>query len=91
MHLYEPMLNRSYLVGKASSYVEILYTYVSLESSTLPWTRRRRRRRRRARRAGRKEEEAQKKKDQHRFDGKGKFDTSQVPTYDLIQGKETIA
>lgn len=33
----------------------------------------------------------QKKKDQHRFDGKGKFDTSQVPTYDLIQGKETIA
>lgn len=33
----------------------------------------------------------QKKKDQHRFDGKGKFDTSQVPTYDLIQGKESIA
>jgi hypothetical protein len=32
-----------------------------------------------------------KKKDQHRFDGRGKFDTSQVPTYDLIQGKETIA
>jgi hypothetical protein len=32
----------------------------------------------------------QKKKDQHRFDGKGEFDTSRVPTFDLIQGTETI-
>jgi hypothetical protein len=32
----------------------------------------------------------QKKKDQHRFDGKGSFDTSRVPTFDLIQGTETI-
>lgn len=32
----------------------------------------------------------QDKKDQHRFDGKGSFDTTRVPTYDLIQGKETI-
>lgn len=31
----------------------------------------------------------QQKKDQHRFDGQGHFDTSQVPTFDLIQGKET--
>lgn len=33
----------------------------------------------------------QQKKDQHRFDGRGNFDTSQVPTFDLIQRKETIA
>jgi hypothetical protein len=33
----------------------------------------------------------QQKKDQHRFDGRGNFDTSQVPTFDLIQGEETIA
>jgi hypothetical protein len=32
----------------------------------------------------------QKKKDQHRFDGKGSFDASRVPTFDLIQGTETI-
>jgi hypothetical protein len=32
----------------------------------------------------------QKKKDQHRFNGKGSFDTSRVPTFDLIQGTETI-
>lgn len=33
----------------------------------------------------------QQKIDQHRFDGKGKFDISRVPTFDLIQQKETIA
>lgn len=32
----------------------------------------------------------QNKKDQHRFDGKGSFDTKRVPTFDLIQGQETI-
>lgn len=32
----------------------------------------------------------QRKKDQPRFDGKGSFDTSRVPTFDLIQGTETI-
>jgi hypothetical protein len=32
----------------------------------------------------------QSKKDQPRFDGKGSFDTSRVPTFDLIQGTETI-
>jgi len=32
----------------------------------------------------------QKKKDEHRFDGKGSFGTSRVPTFDLIQEKETI-
>ena len=32
----------------------------------------------------------QKKKDQHRFDGKGSFETARVATFDLIQGKETI-
>jgi hypothetical protein len=32
----------------------------------------------------------QQKKAQHRFDGGGSFDTSHVPTFDLIQ-KETIA
>lgn len=32
----------------------------------------------------------QRKKDQHRFDGKGNFDTSKAATYDLIEGKETI-
>jgi hypothetical protein len=32
----------------------------------------------------------QRKKDQHRLDGKGKFDMSKVPTYDLIERKETI-
>lgn len=31
----------------------------------------------------------QRKKDQHRFDGKGDFDMSKVPTYDLIKQKET--
>lgn len=33
----------------------------------------------------------QRKKDEHRFDGKGKYDTQRVATYDLIQKKETIA
>jgi hypothetical protein len=33
----------------------------------------------------------QRKKDQHRFDGQGSYDSSKVPTYDLIEGKETIA
>ena len=32
----------------------------------------------------------QTKKDQHRFDGKGNFDASRPPTYDLTQNKETI-
>jgi hypothetical protein len=32
----------------------------------------------------------QKKKDQHRFDGEGKFDTTRVATFDLIQGRETV-
>jgi hypothetical protein len=32
----------------------------------------------------------QRKKDQHRFDGKGNFDMSKVPTYDLIERKEKI-
>jgi hypothetical protein len=33
----------------------------------------------------------QQKKDQHRFDGRGKFDMSKVPTWDLTHDKETIA
>jgi hypothetical protein len=33
----------------------------------------------------------QRKKDQHRFDGLGSYDLSKVPTYDLIERKETIA
>lgn len=33
----------------------------------------------------------QQKKEQHRFDGKGNFDTSQIPTFDLLQQKETTA
>lgn len=32
----------------------------------------------------------QNKRDQHRFDGKGSFGTTRVPTFDLIQGQETI-
>lgn len=32
----------------------------------------------------------QRKKDQHRFDGQGNFDMRKVPTYDLIERKETI-
>lgn len=32
----------------------------------------------------------QRKKDQHRFDGQGSYDSSKAPTYDLIEGKETI-
>ncbi|KAG9559513.1 hypothetical protein KCU79_g8223, partial [Aureobasidium melanogenum] len=32
----------------------------------------------------------QQKKDEHRFDGTVKVDDSRVPTFDLIQGKETI-
>ncbi|KAH0370273.1 hypothetical protein KCU65_g2695, partial [Aureobasidium melanogenum] len=32
----------------------------------------------------------QQKRDEHRFDGTVKVDTSQIPTFDLIQGKETI-
>ncbi|RMZ90940.1 hypothetical protein DV736_g1832, partial [Chaetothyriales sp. CBS 134916] len=31
----------------------------------------------------------QRKRDQHRFDGQGDFDMSKVPTFDLIEGKET--
>ncbi|CAD0101385.1 unnamed protein product, partial [Aureobasidium mustum] len=33
----------------------------------------------------------QQKKDEHRFDGTVHVDTLRVPTYDLIQGKETIS
>ena len=33
----------------------------------------------------------QRKRDEHRFDGKGSFDTQRVPTYDLIEKKEIIA
>jgi len=33
---------------------------------------------------------ARKKKDQHRFDGEGDWDMSKVPTWDLIENKETI-
>jgi hypothetical protein len=33
----------------------------------------------------------QEKKAQHRFDGEGNFDTSHVPTFDLIQRRETLA
>ncbi|KAG9522553.1 hypothetical protein KCV07_g2931, partial [Aureobasidium melanogenum] len=32
----------------------------------------------------------QQKRDEHRFDGTMKVDDSRVPTFDLIQGKETI-
>jgi hypothetical protein len=35
-------------------------------------------------------EYCQRKRDEHRFDGKGSFDTMRVATFDLIQGKETI-
>lgn len=33
----------------------------------------------------------QKKRDEHRFDGSTTADTSKIPTYDLIKGKETTA
>lgn len=33
----------------------------------------------------------QRKKGEHRFDGKGSFDMSLVPTYDLIERREIIA
>ncbi|KAH0353159.1 hypothetical protein KCU81_g1582, partial [Aureobasidium melanogenum] len=32
----------------------------------------------------------QRKRDEHRFDGTTNVDTSRIPTFDLIQGKETI-
>ncbi|KAF7509587.1 hypothetical protein GJ744_007625 [Endocarpon pusillum] len=32
----------------------------------------------------------QRKQDQHRFDGQGLYDSSKAPTYDLVEGKETI-
>ncbi|GES66234.1 hypothetical protein ASPCAL11780 [Aspergillus terreus] len=32
----------------------------------------------------------QKKKDQHRFDGRGNFDATKAPTYDLVEDKEII-
>ncbi|KAH8586530.1 hypothetical protein B0O99DRAFT_656801 [Bisporella sp. PMI_857] len=35
-------------------------------------------------------EYVQQKKDEHRFDGMGDFDMSKPPTYDLLEGKETI-
>lgn len=35
-------------------------------------------------------EYTQRKKDEHRFDGKGNFDMMKVPTFDLIERKETI-
>jgi hypothetical protein len=34
-------------------------------------------------------EYCQRKRDQHRFDGKGQFDPNKVPTYGLLEGKET--
>lgn len=33
----------------------------------------------------------QKKKDGHRFDGRGSYDLTKAPTYDLIEGKEIVA
>ena len=33
----------------------------------------------------------QRKRDQHRFDGQGSYDSNKAPTYDLVEGKETIA
>ena len=32
----------------------------------------------------------QRKKDEHRFDGQGKFDVQKAAMYDLIKGKELI-
>lgn len=32
-----------------------------------------------------------KKTAEHRFDGKGQFDQSKVPTWDAIEGRELIA
>lgn len=32
----------------------------------------------------------QRKKDEHRFDSEGGFDTGKAPTYNFIEGKETI-
>jgi hypothetical protein len=32
----------------------------------------------------------QRKKDQHRFDGKGNFDMSKAPTYDLLKHREIV-
>ena len=32
----------------------------------------------------------QRKRDEHRFDGEGKFDMNKVPTYDLVERKETV-
>lgn len=29
------------------------------------------------------------KKKEHRFDGQGDYDMKEVPTYDLVEGKET--
>jgi hypothetical protein len=34
-------------------------------------------------------EYCQKKGDEHRFDGETNADTSKIPTFDLIKGKET--
>ena len=33
----------------------------------------------------------QRKKDEHRFDGKAQFDMITVPTYDLLEKRETVA
>lgn len=32
----------------------------------------------------------QEKRNQHRFDGSGNFDLSKAPTYNLLEGRETI-
>ena len=32
----------------------------------------------------------QRKKDQHRFDGLGNFDTAKIPTFDLLERRETV-
>jgi hypothetical protein len=34
--------------------------------------------------------ESERKRDQHRFDGQGSYDSSKAPTYELVEGKETI-
>ncbi|KAL2072014.1 hypothetical protein VTL71DRAFT_11357 [Oculimacula yallundae] len=33
----------------------------------------------------------EKKKEEHRFDGKGDYDSSRAPTWDILEGRETIA
>lgn len=35
-------------------------------------------------------EYCQRKKDEHRFDGQGSYNMRKAPTYDMIEGKETV-